>query len=423
MSFSQSLSDAVQTSFSRNRFVSTIIFLLALVSSNPGFAYYEARPVIRMSDVLTSQQAQSVYHRVDDIELDGKFYRFHVNSEIGNYTITSLALFRKRVQEILTLAQAVNQFQKKDEELSEEIGGQFSIRANSAMDILSRPVESAANLAGQVADNLNQTFTTVDADSTRFSYLGAESQDPVAAMHKRNIASQWGFDVYSNNLNVQEFLNAVTRARTSGKISAGTPSLHRQLNRPTKLADIEIEANTAYLLKSKGVDELQKINRALFVKMKINDSIINNFLNHPAFSPRNKTRIAHYLDALSGVRNRSAFIEAASNIQNTVMALAFEESAMMLNYYHKNISGLEKLNVGSEVLEAVSKAGHMLYFAPVDMIYWSEETEELFNALGTRAQESGFTVMELITAGRITAEASKELKKRNFILRDQFVNN
>ena len=64
--------------------------------------------------------------------------------------------------------------------------------------------------------------------------------------------------------------------------------------------------------------------------MKISQSIVDKFLNHPAFSPRHKTRIAHYLDALTGVHNRSAFIEAASNIQNTVMALAFEESAMML---------------------------------------------------------------------------------------------
>ncbi|NKB38608.1 MAG: hypothetical protein GKR93_15850 [Gammaproteobacteria bacterium] len=406
----------------RNRFVKAIIFLLCLCGGSAAFAYYEARPVIRMSEVLTSQQAQSVYHRVDDIELDGKFYRFYLHSEMGSYTITSLALFRKRVQEIHTLAQAVNQFQKKDEQLSEEIGGQFSIRANSAMDIISRPVESAANLAGQVADNLNQSFSTADSSNARFSYLGQESKDPVAAMHKRNVASQWGFDVYSNNLNVQEFLNAVTRARSSGKISAGTPSLHSQLNRPTKLADVDVELNTAYLLKSKSIDELQKINRDLFLKMKINQEIVDKFFQHPAFSPRNQTRIAHYLDALTGVRNRSAFVEAASNIQNTVMALAFEESAMMLNYYHKKIAGLEKLNAGSEVLEAISKDRRMLYFAPVDMIYWSEETEKLFDELSVRGEKSGFRVMELITSGKITDEASKELKKRNFILRDQFVN-
>ena len=399
--------------------------LLVLLVSGTSQAYYEARPVIRMSEVLTSQQAQSVYHRVEDIELDGKFYRFRVHSEMGNYTITSLALFRKRVQEILTLSQAVNQFERENVQLSEEITGQFSIRANSAMDIISRPVESAANLAGQVANNLNESLSRParkSAGSERFSYITQELQDPVAAMHKRNIASQWGLDVYSTNLNVQQFLNSVTRARSSGKISAGTPSLQSQLNRPTKLADIEIETHTAYLLKSKGVSELQEINRAVLLGMKIKQKIVEAFLSNPAFSPRHKTRITHYVDALQGVRNRSAFIEAAAGIQSMTMAMAFEEVAMMLKYYHKKIGGLEKLIAGDEVLEAITSEGRMLYFVPVDMIYWSEETESLFDSLRERAQQSGFVSWELITAGQVTEEASKELKKRNFVLRDQFVN-
>ena len=399
--------------------------LLVLFASANSQAYYEARPVIRMSEVLTSQQAQSVYHRVEDIELDGKFYRFRVDSEMGNYTITSLALFRKRVQEILTLSQAVNQFEKENVQLSEEITGQFSIRANSAMDIISRPVESAANLAGQVANNLNDSLSRPARESTtssRISYIAQESNDPVAAMHKRNIASQWGLDVYSNNLNVQQFLNAVTQARSSGKISAGTPSLQSQLNRPTKLADIEIETHTAYLLKSKGVQELRQINGALLQGMKISQEIAERFLSNSAFSPRHKTRITHYIDALRGVRNRSAFIEAAANIQSMTMAMAFEEVAMMLNYYHKKINGLEKLNAGNDVLEAISGEGRILYFAPVDMIYWSEETEKLFDSLRNRAEQSGFSTWELVTAGRVTEEASKELKKRKFVLRAQFVN-
>ena len=138
-------------------------------------------------------------------------------------SITSLALFRNRIQEISTLAQAINQFQKEDDGLSDELRGQFSIRADSAIDIISRPVESAANLAGQIADNLTETLSGASTETTRFSYLGQESKDPVAAMHKRNIASQWGLDVYSSNLNVQEFLNAVTKARSAGRIYIESP--------------------------------------------------------------------------------------------------------------------------------------------------------------------------------------------------------
>jgi hypothetical protein len=376
-----------------------------------------------MSEVLTSQQAQSVYHRVEDIELSGKFYNFRVESDMGKYNITSLALFRNRIQEISTLAQAISEFSRKDENLSEEIRGQFSIRADSAIDILSRPVESAADLAGQFADNLNETLTGLPDNATdTFGYHIRESKDPVAAMHKRNIASQWGLDVYSTNLRVQEFLNAVTKARSSGRISAGTPTLRTQINRPPKAADFEIETYTEYLLKSKSVQELYQINRSLLIDMKINAEIVNKFLQHSYFSPRHLTRISHYLDSMNGVRNRSAFIEAASQIRNEVMALAFDESAMMLKYYHDKVAKLEKLFAGSEVLEAISKDGRIVYFVPIDLIYWSEQTEQLFDSLQVRAKESGFGAWELVTAGSVTEEAGKELQQRKFTVRDKFVN-
>ena len=401
-------------------------FFCALVfcsTANMVFAYYEARPAIRMSDVLTSQQAQSLYHRVVDIELDGKFYNFYVDSDMGNYDISSLAMFRTRIQEISTLAQAISEFSRKDDNLSEEIRGQFSIRADSAIDIISRPVESATNLAAQVADNLNQTLSGLPENATNtFGYHGQELADPVASMHKRNIASQWGLDVYSTNLRVQEFLNAVTKVRSSGRISAGTPMLRSQINKPLKAADIEIETYTAFLLKSKSVRELDQINRRLLIDMKINDEIVDKFLQHTAFSPRHKTRISHYLDSLQGVRNRSAFIEAASEIDSEVLALAFDESAMMLKYYHDKVAKLEKLFAGSEMLEAISKDGRIVYFVPIDLIYWSETTEQLFDSLQNNAKQSGFNVWELVIAGSLTEEAAKALKQRNFTVREKFVN-
>lgn len=385
------------------------------------FAYYEARPAVRMSEVLKPQQAQSVYHRVEDIELGGKFYKFRVDTEMGVYDIRSMAMFRNRIQEISTLIQAMSQFDKQDEALSDELGAQFSIRANSAVDILSRPVESAANLAGQFANNLEDTFSGTRKESGAVpGYLVQELNDPVAAMHKRNIASQWGLDVYSSNLNVQGFLNSVTRARSAGKISAGTPTLRSQINRPPKSANIDLETELLYIFKNKGVDELENLNRHLLSAMKINNEVIDTFLNHPAFSPRHKTRITHYLNGLRGVRNRSAFIEAAHEVQDEVMALAFEESAMMLKYYHDKIQPLEKLFAGNDVLEAITRDRRILYFVPVDVIYWSEQTERLFLSLRLRAEKSGFSAWELITAGTLTEEASNQLKNKNFVLRANF---
>ncbi len=405
----------------RQRYV-LYIFVLSAISTT-SFAYYEAHPAIRMSEVLTSQQAQSVYHRVEDIELVDKFYKFRVDSEYCNQDVSSMSQFRIRLQEITTLAQAISQFRKGDSKLSKELSEQFSIRADSVMDIISQPVKSAANLAGQVVEDLDETVNGVPVAPTEtFNYPVSESKDPVVAMHKRNIASQFGLDLYSTNPKVQEFLNAVASARSSGRISAGTPTLRSQINRPLRAADMEVEADIAFLLKNKNADELYQINKDLLSAMNINAGIIDRFLRHGVFSPTRITRISRYLDSMSGVRNRSAFIEAASHAENEVMALAFDETAMMLKYYDGKIASLEKLYAGSEVLEAISKDGRIVYFVPVDLIYWTKQTEHLFDSLKRRAESSGFSSWELVTAGSVTEEADKELRQREFTVRDKFVN-
>ena len=102
-------------------------------------------------------------------------------------------------------------------------------------------------------------------------------------------------------------------------------------------------------------------------------------------------------------------------------SLAFDESAMMLKHYHEEIGGLNKLNAGDEVLEAVGNDRRIAYFVPVDMIYWSEETEALFDSLQKRAMQSGFSSWELVTAGRLTPEARKQLQQRKFVVRETFV--
>ena len=174
-------------------------------------------------------------------------------------------------------------------------------------------------------------------------------------------------------------------------------------------------------LKNKGVQELRQINRELLSSMNVSESIIQQFLQHRAFSPRHQTRISHYLDAIKGLRNRGAFIEAALAAEDEVMALAFDESAMMLKHYHEESAGLDTLNAGVEVLEAVGKDRRIAFFVPVDMIYWSEVTEKLFDSLQQRAMQSGFASWELVTAGRLTEEARKQLQKRQFVVRETFV--
>jgi len=69
-----------------------------------------------------------------------------------------------RVNEITTLGEAIGQLEKQNEEFSDELRGQLSISADPGIEIISYPVTTAAGLAEQFADNLNETLTGVSAE-------------------------------------------------------------------------------------------------------------------------------------------------------------------------------------------------------------------------------------------------------------------
>lgn len=383
---------------------------------------YEDYPNVHISEILAPEIAQSVQHRVEDVAVTDGTFQFQVESDFGQLRVASMALLRERVREIKILAKAINQFAAQDDGLSQEIRGQLIVSADSAIDIITRPVTTATDLAGQLADNLNETLTDpLQQTEKKLDYAGTESTDPIITTHKRNIASQWILDVYSTNPKVQEFLNVVAKKRSAGKITAGTPSLSRRVLQPLKVADTALEQQIYLLLKRKNTAELNAVNAQLLVDINIGAELRSRFLQHPVYSPRHKTRICHYLHALTGVRNRGAFIEAMLAAQDEGMALSFEQIAMMLQYYHQQINTLQKLHLGDPGLQAISADNQLLHISTADLIYWMENTERLYKDIAEQAKQSGFNGWSLITAGIVTDEARSELQKMRFSIREKFI--
>lgn len=406
------------------------VFLLVMSICATGTAFaegsgasgdYEDAPAAHVSEILPPRLAQSIYHTVDQVEVNGRFYEFHVESEYGKYDVPSLALLKIRVHEIRTLGEAISEFAKSNSELSEQLHGQLSIRANNAIDIISRPVSTATNLAGQLAHNLDQTLTgerdSENVDKAAGSAALESGSDPVLAMHRRNVAAQWGLDVYSRNPQVQEFLNEVAQARSAGKISAGTPVLLPR--KAESLADPAIESAVSAELKNKTREELAAGNARRLAAMRIPERISKAFLANEIYSPSHRTRLVYYLGALDGVRDRTALLAAAQGVDSEQMELAFEQSAMILVHYHKHIAPLDKLHTGSELMEAVTRDRRIVYIAPVDIIYWSQSAAEMFSRLGHAAKQAGFSSWELATPGDVTPMAMSKLQELGFTVRDK----
>ncbi len=406
--------------------VLTVWLLIAGIfsASAAAGADYEGPPAAHISELLSPKIAQSIYHTVDSVQVKGRFYHFHIESEYGQYDPASLALLKIRVHEIRTLGEAISEFSRENTQLSEQLHGQLSVRANSAIDIIGRPVSTARDLAGQIASKLDQTISgpaNADAsrqlppDSVAMEYVA----DPVMAMHRRNVAAQWGLDVYSGNPQVQEFLNEVAAARSAGQISAGTPALVPPVG--VGIADPQIEAAVSMKLKTQTRDELTAEDRGLLAAMHVPSGIARAYMANPIYSPSHRTRLLYYLAALKDVRDRSAFLEAAAQgVDDLQSELAFEQAAMILVRYNTRVDRLEKIHVGPQLMSAITGDWRIIYIAPVDIIYWSQPTAELFTNLRREAATAGFKYWELVTAGDVTPMAKSALKNMGFTVRARF---
>ena len=400
------------------------IWLFAICGCRPLMAYEDA-PKIYLADILPPELAQSIRHRIEEVEIRRGTYHFYIESDFGTYNVATMGLLRERIREILILGNAINQLGSRNDNQLQETRGQLEIRSDRAVDIISRPVSSASSLAGQLAENLSETLSGPSGSAAReYIYTGGESVDPVMALHKRNIASQWQLDLYSTNPKVQEFLDAMAKARSAGTISAGTPALNRQPVKPLRVADPTLDIELSAQLKINGPDALNDIDEKLLASLGIDTEIRTAFLQQPAFSPRHKVRISHYLNKLAGVANLSAFIATANNCSEEHEALAYEHLAMMLAYNHLAGHRLRELMPGlpggRPHMEAITEDNQFLHFVVQDLIYWNENNERRLETIPTRARQAGIDNWLLITSGTVTREAMARLQERHFTVVQQY---
>lgn len=400
------------------------LFFAPLACAQLASDAYESPPSVRAANILPSQILRSGHHRVRDrVTLEGDMYGFEVESDYGIYQVLSLAMLETRTHELRTLAQAISQFKQSGNEFAEQLRGQLTVNAHSFVDVITAPLNMAAQLAGnigQTAEELGE-FPSTAAARDGNPYVDAISNDSITGAHKRNVAYQLDLDVYSSNPRVQDFLNEVASARGAGYFKAGVATIRVPPSRRVKVAGGRLDAEIRNLLKNltprelnEGVDEQLKR-----LGVKADDRL--EFLVHARFSPRHKTAITAHLDYLRGVENRSVLIRAALAAQSEPDAMSYETLARMLAHYHESVESVTELQFIADLPVAITQSERLLVVMPVDNIYWSRETDKVFGTLSRRLASIGHTRQELVLSGTLTQTARNGLEAYGFSHRESFL--
>jgi len=400
---------------------------------------HERPPHVEIDQLLPESLMQSDSHRVEDnLRVKGTQFELTIDSEHGRYDVRSVPMAILRIHEIRTLAQAVDAYQRNNQKLAAELRGAMLVGGDSAVDILTSPLDAAGSVVSQfVNNNVGQTFDELsnlddpkvrrvrdpnsEPDIEQNMYESWLPGDPVLAAYKRSVALDLDLDVYSSNTRVQAFLDTLAHARGSGNRNAGmtTVSLPNPPEITVNRGRVEFAVRTAVARKT--VRELYVQNEAALRVIGVDPDLYNAFLTHPAFSPRHKTEVTAYLVYMQGVENRGELLRAALRASDEVSALGYVRMARILAFYHETTERLGGLVSGGSVLMATTTGNNMVLVLPFDLLWWSADTDRVFSSLANFADESDFKVRELLLVGLASETARLELERRKFLLREKYL--
>lgn len=389
-------------------------------------ANYEMPPGLRAGEVLSAGLLRSPNHQVlDEIKYAGYLFQFELETDYGTEVVTSKALLKIRVHEATVIAEASNAMPRRTEALESGVVSQPGDRGYLA----ARPADSRSDVDGGVQysqiklTGKKKTRPRQPAGDNATGIPGSVSpmdSDPAFGAHKRAIAARLQMDVYTSNQLAQGLLNKLTRARAAGGAPLGA-GFFVERDPETKLVRGLVDTDVRRALKDNTQDELRELNDRVLATLMISAEVRQRFLDHPAFTPRNTTYIAAYLEHLGSVEGRESFLLAALSAGDETQALFYEQWARMLAVYDEQVEALEKLSQVGSTVTALTTSGVLVLAQPVDIVYWSEHFDSLTDTVDSLYGGTALRGRELLVTGLVTKSARRELEGRGYTVRERFL--
>ncbi len=376
----------------------------------------EPLPIFQTSAILVGERLAGADFRVGaTARNDGFLNHFSVTVDGEVHDVAGNALMRVRLAELAAL-EKMEQIKRSD----------VYIKAvkNAALS----PLHAVKNLVTSPAQTVKAIGSGV---GTFFRGVGhslfggrSEQEDNVLKTMvgldgaKRKFAYQFGIDPYTSFPPVRERLNEIAWAGVAGNLTlsaafSAIPGPASGALKGTKLAE-----GMRKVLRDNTPAELKKINQRKLAGMGVSASIAELFLEHPKFSPTQKTLL---VDALSRVPadNRGAFIQRAVLVQDETMAFFMRRWAEMIAAYHQRVARVSRIVRLGKMPIAQRKDGVIVATLPIDHLAWSET---IARRHGTNMQSissiPGVTGGEIWIEGTISKQARNALEAQKWVVRD-----
>jgi hypothetical protein len=273
--------------------------------------------VLRASDLLSPGLLRGPHHRVGERVLnDGCLNIYTLYTEYGRMQVVSTPMLRKRIGEMNAIAfmEQVDPPERVQEGVFEAGRGV----AESVQDLAADPnatLQGAGRGVAHLFDLAGEHLLSEPSDVEGSALAGLVG----LAGCKRDVARELGVDVYSANPVLQERLDQITYARYGGKVSLSA----LKIMIPGGVgAAISMTGGAKFLkdvVASASPLTLRGLNRSKLERMNIDPTLIDGFINHTAFTPRDQTYLVAALDQMKDTRNRGEFLRLAMRVNDRAL--------------------------------------------------------------------------------------------------------
>jgi hypothetical protein len=396
---------------------------------------YETPGFLIASDVLppelTMGKNYSIMGAIDTTTDTGTFgftYKFDITSSYGNYEAFCIDMVRIRAHEINVIA--VLQDIRKTKAFSKAITKARKSPYKKAAYLILDPVDTAT---GVPRDDW-RFITTQSGEMIEGGPEGRKGGHADALTDffkiKCRYAYKLGVDVYSTNKELQKELNSISMAGFAS--GAGTSLLFTKAGKSADGLMLKDAENLKIIIRTPFLEEIDKllldntqdglkiINREKLKQIVKENYVIEGFLNHDNYSPRNKTIIVHALTKMDGTKNRDNFIKQAILVDNDEIAFIYQDMAEMIYDYHKKVKPVVEIIPVRKMVANYTIDQTIIATLPIDNFYWSEPTDLFVSELLQLSKSEDRPVTQVIIgiSGKATSLAKEVLTAKGIVIKE-----
>lgn len=376
----------------------------------------EQPPVLGASQLLKGQRLTGPNYQIAErVQNDGFLNIYTVTVEGQSYRVAGNAVMRVKLRELAALQrmEALSRTDVYKKALKKGALGPV----NTAKNLVTKPVDTVKGIASGVG-----TFFSGVGHSM---FGGASNQEEGVLktmvgfdVAKRKFAYQFGIDPYTTFPPVKKRLDDIAWAGVGGglTVSAGfaaIPGTGGTVVSSTKSSDA-----LNRMLRDNTPAELKKINARKLRLMDVHPSVAEIFLEHPNFSPSEKTRL---VDALASIaaNGRSYFIQRASQVRNETMAIFIRRWAQMMAAYNRRVKPIHNIVRVGRAPFGQRADGILVGLFPIDHLVWTGAIAQRHASnMKSIPGISGITGGEIWLEGTLSPKAKQVLKAQNWVVKE-----